>query len=250
MISKLFLSLIGLAVVSIALTIGYITSHQQAVELHSPYREPPSSPTVHRVAGAGIVEASSRNIDIGVFTSGIVTEVAVQPGQQVKRGDVLLKLDSRDAEATVSLQQAAVEVARHQLDELKQLPRPEDVPIAEAKVRAAQALVEQQQKRLVRGRILIDQNAMSGEELDAIIEAESVAREELESAKAEQTKLRAGAWAPQIATAEAQLQQASASLGQAKTAVELRTVTAPIDAEVLQVDVEVGEYVSVLRRKV
>lgn len=115
----------------------------------------------------------------------------------------MLKLDSRDAEATVSLQQAAVEVARYQLGELKQLPRPEDVPIAEAKVRAAQALVEQQQKRLARGRKLIGQNAMSGEELDAIIEAESVAREELESAKAEQTKLRAGVWAPQIATAEA-----------------------------------------------
>ena len=244
MMSKLFLALIGLAVVSIALTIGYITSHQQAAELHAPYREPPSSPTAQRVAGAGVVEASSQNIDIGVSTSGVVTEVAAKPGQQVKRGDVLLKLDSRDAEATVAFQLAAVEVARQQLDELKQLPRPEDVLIADAKVRAAQALVDQQQKRLARARKLIGQNAMSSEELDAILEAESVAREELASAEAEQTKLKAGAWAPQLATAEAQLKQASAALQQSKTAVELRTVTTPIDAEVLQVDVQVGEYVS------
>ena len=242
--SKLFYALIALAVLSIALTIGYVTSHQQANAIREPFRQPPSSPITKRVAGAGLVESASREIQIGVFVSGILTDVPVIAGQQVKKGDVLLKIDDRDAVASVAVQEAAINVARQQLAELKLLPRPEDVPIAEAKVRSANALVTQQTKRLKRGSELIDQNAISAEELDAIVESEQVAREQLESAKAELAKLQAGAWAPQIATAEAQVFQATAALEQARTHVALRTVTAPIDGEVLQVNVEVGQYVS------
>ncbi len=68
--------------------------------------------------------------------------------------------------------------------------------------------------------------------------------EQLASAKAALVKLNAGAWEPQLATAAAQIKQAEAALAQAKTNVELRTVTAPSDGVVLQVNVQVGQYVT------
>ncbi len=159
--SKLFYLLIALAVLSIALTIGYVSSHQKTSEEREPFRDPPTSPIVTRVAGAGIVEAASRNIFIGTFVPGIIAELPVVPGQSVKKGDVLLKLDARDVQATVELQAAAVEVARKQFDELKRLPRAEDVLIAEANVRSAQAILTQQTTRLDRANKLINENAIS-----------------------------------------------------------------------------------------
>ncbi len=153
---------------------------------------------VTRVAGAGIVEAASRNISIGTFVPGIIAELPVEPGQSVKRGDVLLKLDTRDVQATVELQSAAVEVARKQFDELKRLPRAEDVLIAEANVRSAQAILAQQITRLDRANKLINENAISKDELDAIVEAEQVAVEQLASSKAALVKLNAGAWEPSL----------------------------------------------------
>lgn len=242
--SKLFYLLIGLSILSIALTIGYVTSHQKASEIRSPFRDPPSSPTPVRVAGAGVVEAASRNISIGTFASGIVSEIPVEVNQIIKKGDVLLKLDTRDVEATVGLQETALEVAKQQYEELKQLPRPEDVPIAEAKVRSAEALLDQQVKRLQRANKLKNENAISTEEREAIVEAELAAEAQLASAKAELVKLNAGTWAPQLATAAAEVKQAEAALAQAKTNVDLRTVTAPTDGTVLQINVQVGEYES------
>ena len=166
--SKLFYLLIALAVLSVTLTIGYVSSHQKAAEERAPFREPPSSPIIERVAGAGIIEAASRNIFIGTFVPGIIAELPVTPGQSMKKGDVLLKLDARDVQATVDLQTAAVEVARKQYDELKRLPRPEDVLIAEANVRSAQAILTQQATRLGRANKLMTENAISKDELDAI----------------------------------------------------------------------------------
>ena len=243
MTSKLFSILVVLAVVSIVGTIGYVTSHRSSADPTQPLHDPPTSPTANRVAGSGVVEAATRNIDIGVSASGVVTEIPVKPGQTLKKGDTLLKLDTREAEATVAVQQAALRVAEQQLAELKAQPRPEDVPIAESAVRSAEALIQQQQKRLERARKLDGQKVISAEDLEAIIEAETVAREQLASAKAELTKLNAGAWAPQIAVAESHIAQAEAALNQAQTTVSLRTVTAPTNGNVLQINVEAGEFV-------
>lgn len=242
--SKLFYLLIAFAILSIALTIGYVSSHQKSAEERAPFRKPPSSPVANRVAGAGIVEAASRNILIGTFVPGIIAELPVVPGQSVKKGDVLLRLDARDVQATVDVQAAAVAVAQKQYDELKRLPRPEDVLIAEADVRSAQAALTQQTTRMARANKLIDENAISKDERDAIVEAEQVAVEQLASAKAALVKLNAGAWEPQLATAAAQIKQAEAALALAKTNVELRTVKAPSDGVVLQVNVQVGQYVN------
>ncbi len=242
--SHLLLTLIGLSLASIALTIAYVVSNHQSAELRVPYRKPPTSPTIQRVAGAGIVEAASRNISVGAFTSRIIAEVRVVPGQKVKAEEILFRMDSREATAGVAFAEAALQVSRQQLEELKSLPRPEDVPIAEAAVNSAIAVVEQSKQDLTRAKELLEKNAIATQEYDAAVEKDLVSRANLASAEASLAKLKAGAWSADLNVAAAQIAQAEAALEQMKATLALQTVTAPIDGEVLQVNVRVGEFVS------
>jgi multidrug resistance efflux pump len=240
----LFTILILLSILSVVGTVGYVTSHQQAATLRQPFRDPPKAPAVERVAGAGVVESASQNLKLGSFVPGIVSEVAVAPGRNMKTGELLFKVDSRTAEASVSVAAAAVKVAEAQLAALKAQPRAEDIPISESAVASAEALVIQQTSNLRRQQKLKDSNASSKQELDAAIEAADVASEQLKTARAQLVKLKAGAWQPDIDAATATLGQSQAALDQARVAVEQCSVNAPIDGEVLQVNVRVGEYVS------
>src|SRR5689334_4483787 len=85
-------------------------------------------------------------------------------GQEVKAGELLVELDSRSAPAELKLRQAALAVAREQLRRLKMQPRPEEVPVSEAQVRAAEATVRQTQDLLERARKMIQSRAVSEQE--------------------------------------------------------------------------------------
>jgi multidrug resistance efflux pump len=59
---------------------------------------------------------------------------------------------------------------------------------------------------------------------------------------AELTRLKAGTWAPEIRIQETAVQQARAQYLQTKADLERLTVRSPLDGDVLQVKIHVGEY--------
>ena len=94
---------------------------------------PPASPFGHTVAGAGMVEPSTEAsgtaaIAVGSQLAGVVSNVRVRIGQEVKAGDLLFELDRRQAEADLKVRQAALAVAQAQLRQLELQPRPETCP--------------------------------------------------------------------------------------------------------------------------
>src|SRR6516164_2593810 len=104
---------------------------------------PPSQPPVdiyeHSVAAVGLVEPESENINLSCAVSGLVTAVYVKAGDRVRTGQKLFALDDRDLRADLQVKRAALESAQAQLEKLKQEPRAEEVPPAEARLRSAQA---------------------------------------------------------------------------------------------------------------
>ena len=74
---------------------------------------------------------------------GQVLEVAVEPGDAVAAGDVLVRLDPTNAQLAVQQAEAALAAAQAQLALLKAGPRPEEEAAAEAQINAAQAAVSQ-----------------------------------------------------------------------------------------------------------
>jgi RND family efflux transporter MFP subunit len=77
----------------------------------------PTSPYKSFVAGAGLVEANTENIAIGTQIAGIISQIYVQIGSEVKKGDPLFTIDDRTTRALLDAQLASVKVAEAQLSE-------------------------------------------------------------------------------------------------------------------------------------
>ena len=71
--------------------------------------EPSRSPYKDTVAGAGIVEAQTENIEIGATMPGLVVKVYVKVHDKVDAGDPLFKLDDRQLKADLEVRKAAVD---------------------------------------------------------------------------------------------------------------------------------------------
>src|SRR5262245_53952421 len=91
---KLFLP--SSAVVGLAFAIFTIAKGNRPPLVAAPIAEPSRTPFVQFIAGAGIVEPSSRSIAIGAPLSRLVVGVPVKVGDEVKEGDPLFWLDDRD----------------------------------------------------------------------------------------------------------------------------------------------------------
>ena len=175
-----------------ALIFGIISvvRSQPRREATTPPSPPPVSSYAQTVAAVGLVETSTENIAVGTEIAGVVTNIYVDIGSRVRRGDPLFSIDSRATRAELATRQAAVEVA--------------DAALAEAKY------------QLELGNRLTDQKDLSVEE----------------------NKNRGFA----AQKAEAQLAQARAQLNSIETDLERLTVRAPVDGQVLQVKVHLGEF--------
>jgi len=204
-----------------------------------PPSTPPAAGFASKVGAVGLVEAASENIGISLPVSGLVTNVLVKAGDTVVRGQRLFSLDDRDLRAELALRQTALTVAQARLEKLRNLPRPEDIPPAEAKVREARELLAdtQVQFRLMDG--VKDKRAIREEDLERRRLAVGAAQARLDEAE---SKLRAGTWEPDIKVAEAEVAQAQSQIQRIQADLDRLVVTAPINGRILQCKVRPGEY--------
>lgn len=202
MITRFILPL--LAVIGFAFGVFSAVKGNQPAPVAPPAVQPAQSPFTSFIAGAGIVEAESRNINIGTPIAGIVTKIAVKVGDQVKVGTPLFYLDDRDTQAQLVVKRADVVKARAQVAE------------AEARWVDTRTLL-----RLAES--VSDRRAISTEELDKRRNANKIAKAGFDSANAG-------------------LQQAESELASVNTTLQRLIVRAPIDGEVLQVNIRLGEF--------
>jgi NAD(P)-dependent dehydrogenase (short-subunit alcohol dehydrogenase family) len=126
---------ISLALLSVALY--HVVRHSQAEPPLAPPVAPARVPFSDSIAGSGVVEPWTENVALGTHVAGVVQDVCVVVGQQVKRGEPLLRIDERQLRADVSVREAMLASAQAQLEKLEQQPRPEELPGSAAKVREA-----------------------------------------------------------------------------------------------------------------
>ena len=222
------------------------SEQKYAVPKGAPPVAPVRTPFARSVAASGIVEPSTENIAIGAALSGVVLEVHIpggKVGRRVSAGDPLFRVDDRQLRAQLAFQEANLFAAREQLAKLEAMPRQEELPPSEAKVRMHETNVALLQDQFERGKKLFATNAIGAEEQVSRELKFRSAEQQLAQAKAENQLLLAGAWGPDKAIAKAAVEQAQAQIEQIKTEIERSTVRAPVDGNVLQVNVRPGEYV-------
>src|SRR6516165_5047873 len=175
--------------------------------------DPPRAPFGRTVAGAGIVESETENIAIGSALPGVVLEVYVpveKVGKRVQAGEALFRVDDRALKAQLKVQEANLAAAQAQLGKLEAMPRPEELPPSEAKVRVAKANVAMQEDLATRARRLVNARAMADEDIIQRQLALAMARQQQTQAQADYDLLKAGAWKQDKDIAQAAVLQARA----------------------------------------
>jgi HlyD family secretion protein len=203
------------------------------------------------IGAVGLVEPSSREIGIGTEISGTVAQVLAIPGVRVMSGQPLFVLDTRMAEAAVAQRRRDLAAAEARLA----LARGR-VPGLEAEVQAATTSVEaaRAERDDAADVVRIASGLNSGNTISAreITRRQNVLRT-AEAKYAEATARLALAQAnlalfdeekggANITVELAIIEQARASLRLAQTDLDLRTVRAPIDGDVLRVNINPGEF--------
>jgi multidrug resistance efflux pump len=246
------LALAGFVIAMIALTPTF-----PAPPDLKPERLPSVNPFAKGIAALGVVECADRESTIAPAVSGVVMEVRVKVGDTVKAGDVLFTIDDRVPRAELVRLEAAVPTKQAVVDRWHALPRAEDVPPLEAAVASAKALEasakaevssrEDELARLeeaVRTKARADRDAASARfALDSARARLAETAAAAARAQADLDRAMAGGWKPDLAIAEAELNEQKAAVKALTIELDRYTVRAPRGGTILRRDVEPGELV-------
>jgi HlyD family secretion protein len=238
---KYGIPLLATACVGFALATSVILTPQEQMTAAP---NPPAVTTLGdgTIAGLGEVQAAGEPVAVGTPVSGLVREVSVVAGQQVKKGDLLFAIDDRDLRAELAMREAGLRVAESRLNRAKAGTRPEDLPPARAKVDVAKVTVARAEDAYARVVEIRSQGAVSQEEYRTRQFAVQQAKAELSDAASVLARLEAGTWSFDIELAEAEVGQARAAADRVKADLDRLMIRAPVNAAVLRVSARVGEY--------
>ena len=172
-----------------------------------PLVEPSRAPYADSIGARGIVEAVDENVIVAPLISGLITDIYVKVGDSVKKGDPLFRQDTRDAAAKVATQKA-------------------QVALLEAKVHEAEVMLADRKDSFDRIEKLREK---------AVVSEDDRLRKYYMMRSAETA----------LGTARADLELGKAQLDQAEVVLDLLTVRASRDGEILRQNMHNGEYASV-----
>lgn len=202
------------------------------------------------------VEMTDTNINSEI--PGKITEVKIKEGDTVKKGQILIVMDSDvlvaqqsqveaqidSANAQLNAAKAARDAASAKLEEARNGARPEEIGQAKAAYDLAQLTYN-------RVKTLYDEGASPESDLDNastqlqlakdkyIITKDGVRPEEIEAAQAQVNQAAAS-----VQAVEGQIKQAKAALQGVNVNLNYATLKAPTDGVITQLNVEAGELVT------
>ncbi|MBB6214169.1 multidrug resistance efflux pump [Anaerosolibacter carboniphilus] len=192
---------------------------------------------------AGKIDTTEK-ADITSKVSAKVSEIMVDIGSQVSKGDPLIKLDTRDLEAQVKQAEAGVSVAQANLDKLKKGARPEQKSQAEATLESAQKAYENAQNNYDRLNQLFQSGVASKQQIETAETQRIAAETQYKAAKEQLNMLNNGETKETIRVVEAQVDQAQAALEIAQAQLSNGMILSPITGTVSAKNINVGEMAS------
>jgi len=215
-----------------------------------------AAPPPDQIRVSGYIEATE--VQVAPEVGGRVVELKVDEGDRVAAGDLIARLDTRDAELALKRLQAERQLAQAQLRLLLAGARAEDIRQAEAQVKSAEADVKAAEVEvssasadLERFESLLKTSSGSEKQRDDAATRRDVASARLNAARervivARETlaRLRAGARAEEIDAARARVAVVDAQIASLDKTISDAVVASPIAGTVTTKLVDQGEIVA------
>lgn len=170
-----------------------------------------------------------------------IVELSVTEGATVVAGDVLLRLDSELAVASIARAQASRDRAEQVLAEKIRGPRQENILEAKARYAGAVKHFDVQSREYDRVLALVEARLQSAAMLDTAFDAREAAEAQRDEAEAQLAELIEGTTKEELAQARASLAEADAALAQQIMIAERLIVRAPRDGIVEAIPYKFGE---------
>lgn len=200
------------------------------------------APTGGGITATGTIEVTKA--DITPKVSGYIRGLAFDTGDVVQQGQVALKIERPDLKAQLLRDEAALEKAKSQLQELEKGSRSQEVVEAEAAVWSAEAVYDKAQKDYSRYAALYDSGAVSAQQLDTMKSANDVAYRSLQTAQAKLSLAQEGNRPETIEAQRQEVERNKAILAASRTEEADTIVYCPADGIILTKNFEEGEYVT------
>jgi HlyD family secretion protein len=193
-------------------------------------------PLVQRVVASGRVMPPAR-IELASLSLARVAEIMAREGDQVRAGQLLLRLEDTEARALLAQARARVQESAARLDQVRGVgSRTAGEALRQSQVRVARA-----ERDLERARQLFDAGSGSAAQLDDAEKAVALAQSEAEAASAQAASLADAG--PDQRLAAAALRQAQAAEAVARAKLDETRIRAPAPGRVLVRDVDAGDVV-------
>lgn len=196
-----------------------------------------SADDTQRIVG----QLESDRVEITAEVSEPILERTVIEGQQVERGQLLIRQDTSRVETAIAEAKAYEMQTRARLDELIRGPRKEQILAAQARVRGGEHELDYRETDLVRAEQLLERELASPEIRDRARAARDAAQANLENFAAQLEALLNGTTTEELRQAEEGVNQAEARLASLQIDLERHSAIAPASGVVDSLLFEVGE---------
>ena len=181
---------------------------------------------------------------IGSAVGGRVAEFSVNEGDYVRAKQPLAQLLTNTINLELDAEKAELEFRKHELAELENGSRPDEIKKAKALMLAAKAGTDYQQKRLKRLESLYSRKAVNDDDIQQVV-SESIRSEQLyQEASAAYELAVKGPRKEQIAQAKARVAIQQALVDKLASQVVKHTIISPFNGYVVAEHTEVGQWVN------
>jgi HlyD family secretion protein len=183
-------------------------------------------------------------VNLSPKVSGRLVALYVDQGVQVRKGQVIARMDDQEVQADVAEAKANLAQAQAHLDLLRAGNRPEEIAQAGAQVRAAKARMQQSARLKKANDQLLAGDFVAADQAYSAATDLQTNQAMLEEAEKRYALLKAGSRAEEIAQARAQVDQARARLQSARVRLQETEIRAPFDGLITQKYASVGAFVT------
>ena len=196
-----------------------------------------SESDANRIVG----ELASDRVELTAEAAEPILEILIEEGQEVEKGQLLLRQDTSRATARLAEANAAMLQSQARLDELVRGPRREQIAAARANVAGAAKELEYRKSEYARVQEIQARNLASDEALDSAKAALDSAIANDEVRRAQLQELLSGTTVEELSQAEHAVAQAAARRDLLAVDLERHSIVAPVSGIVDSRLFEVGE---------